>query len=85
MHILKTVEKSKLKRYQIKYLKSKGRIKMSAPKLFSPGPIMVKENVRAALAHYDICHRGAEFEELFARATEKINKLFKADPHLLKK
>ncbi len=52
---------------------------MSAPKLFSPGPIMVKENVRAALAHYDICHRGAEFEELFARATEKINKLFKAD------
>lgn len=52
---------------------------MSAPKLFSPGPIMVKENVRAALAHYDICHRGAEFEELFARATAKINKLFKAD------
>lgn len=52
---------------------------MSAPKLFSPGPIMVKENVRAALAHYDICHRGAEFEELFARTTAKINKLFKAD------
>lgn len=52
---------------------------MSAPKLFSPGPIMVKENVRAALAHYDICHRGAEFEDLFARTTAKINKLFKAD------
>ena len=52
---------------------------MSAPKLFSPGPIMVKENVRAALGHYDICHRGAEFEELFARTTAKINKLFKAD------
>ncbi len=40
---------------------------------------MVKENVRAALGHYDICHRGAEFEELFARTTAKINKLFKAD------
>ena len=52
---------------------------MSAPKLFSPGPVIVKENVREALAHYDICHRGPEFEELFARATAKINKLFKAD------
>ena len=52
---------------------------MTAPKLFSPGPIMGKENVRAALAHYDICHRSPEFEELFARATAKINKLFKAD------
>ena len=52
---------------------------MSAPKLFSPGPIMVKDNVRQALTHYDICHRGAEFEDLFARATAKINKLFKAD------
>ncbi|MBQ9707622.1 MAG: alanine--glyoxylate aminotransferase family protein [Firmicutes bacterium] len=52
---------------------------MSAPKLFSPGPIMVKENVRQALTHYDICHRSKEFEELFERATAKINQLFKAD------
>ena len=52
---------------------------MSAPKLFSPGPVMVKENVRQALTHYDICHRGAEFEDLFARTTANINKLFKAD------
>lgn len=52
---------------------------MSAPKLFSPGPVMVKENVRQALTHYDICHRGKEFEELFADTTAKINKLFKAD------
>ncbi len=52
---------------------------MSAPKLFSPGPVMVKENVRQALTHYDICHRGPEFEALFARTTEKINRLFKAD------
>ena len=35
---------------------------MSAPKLFSPGPVMVKDNVRAALLHYDICHRSKEFE-----------------------
>ncbi|MEG0829643.1 MAG: aminotransferase class V-fold PLP-dependent enzyme [Anaerovoracaceae bacterium] len=52
---------------------------MNKPKLFSPGPIMVKDNVREALMHYDICHRGAEFEELFADTTAKINKLFKAD------
>ena len=39
---------------------------MSKPMLFSPGPIMVKDNVREAMMHYDICHRGAEFEELFA-------------------
>lgn len=52
---------------------------MSAPKLFSPGPVMVKENVRQALTHYDICHRGAEFEKLYAETTAKINKLFKAD------
>ena len=52
---------------------------MSAPKLFSPGPIMVKENVRQALTHYDICHISPEFEELFERTTAKINQLFKAD------
>ncbi|MDO4393830.1 MAG: aminotransferase class V-fold PLP-dependent enzyme [Bacillota bacterium] len=40
---------------------------------------MVKENVRQALTHYDICHRSPEFEDLFARTTAKINKLFKAD------
>ncbi len=39
---------------------------------------MVKENVRQALTHYDICHRSPEFEELFARTTAKVNKLFNA-------
>ena len=57
----------------------KGSVEMSAPKLFSPGPVMGKENVRQALTHYDICHRGAEFEKLYAETTAKINKLFKAD------
>ncbi|MCQ4636320.1 alanine--glyoxylate aminotransferase family protein [Anaerovorax odorimutans] len=52
---------------------------MSKPMLFSPGPIMVKDNVREAMMHYDICHRGAEFEELFADTVKKINRLFKAD------
>ncbi|MEA4964904.1 MAG: aminotransferase class V-fold PLP-dependent enzyme [Oscillospiraceae bacterium] len=52
---------------------------MSAPKLFSPGPVMVKDNVRHALLHYDICHRSKEFEDMFLSTQEKILKLFHAD------
>ena len=52
---------------------------MSMTKLFSPGPIMVKDNVRAALLHYDICHRSKEFEEMFVDTQAKILKLFNAD------
>lgn len=52
---------------------------MSAPKLFSPGPVMVKANVRNALLHYDICHRSHEFETMFVDTQEKIKKLFQAD------
>lgn len=47
--------------------------------LFSPGPIMVKDNVRHALLHYDICHRSKEFEEMFQDTQAKILKLFNAD------
>ena len=50
---------------------------MSAPKLFSPGPVLVKANVRNALLHYDICHRSKEFEEMFVDTQNKIIKLFK--------
>ena len=52
---------------------------MGAPKLFSPGPVMVKDNVRWSLLHYDICHRSKEFEDMFVDTQEKINKLFNAD------
>ncbi len=47
--------------------------------LFSPGPVMVEEPVRQALAHYDICHRSPEFEELFVSIQSKVLKLFEAD------
>ena len=40
---------------------------------------MVKDNVRHALLHYDICHRSGEFEEMFADTQEKILKLFHGD------
>ena len=52
---------------------------MSMPKLFSPGPVMVKDNVRRSLLHYDICHRSREFEVMFADTQEKILRLFNAD------
>ena len=47
--------------------------------LFSPGPVMVEEEVRQSLLHYDICHRSPEFEELFVAIQGKILKLFNAD------
>lgn len=52
---------------------------MSMTKLFSPGPVMVKDNVRRALLHYDICHRSEEFEKIFVDTQEKILRLFNAD------
>ena len=47
--------------------------------LFSPGPVMVEEPVRAALNHYDICHRSPEFEALYADIQQKVLRLFEAD------
>lgn len=52
---------------------------MSMTKLFSPGPVMVKDNVRRSLLHYDICHRSHEFEEMFQDTQAKLLKLFHAD------
>lgn len=52
---------------------------MSAPKLFSPGPVLVAANVRNSLLHYDICHRSKEFEEMFVDTQKKIIKLFNGD------
>jgi 2-aminoethylphosphonate-pyruvate transaminase len=48
-------------------------------KLFSPGPILVKDDVRRSLLHYDICHRSPEFEKMFQDTQQKILKLYKAD------
>ncbi|HOR86285.1 MAG TPA: aminotransferase class V-fold PLP-dependent enzyme [Bacillota bacterium] len=52
---------------------------MNEPKLFSPGPVLVKDNVRHALLHYDVCHRGAEFEAMFQETQALIKRLFNAD------
>ncbi|PWB55983.1 MAG: alanine--glyoxylate aminotransferase family protein [Anaerolineales bacterium] len=52
---------------------------MNAPKLFTPGPVNVSEDVRQALLHYDICHRTRAFEEMFIDSQEKINQILNAD------
>lgn len=52
---------------------------MRLPMLFSPGPVMVEDCVRYSLLHYDICHRGYEFEAMFQDTQQKILKLFQAD------
>ena len=52
---------------------------MSATKLFSPGPVLVKDNVRQAMLHYDICHRSKEFEAMFQETQGLILRLFNAD------
>jgi len=61
------------------YVEEKGKYTMAKTQLFSPGPVMVKDNVRKALLHYDICHRSPEFEAMFQDTQKKINKLFNAD------
>ncbi len=52
---------------------------MGMTKLFSPGPVMVQDDVRRSLLHYDICHRSKEFEELFQDTQQKILRLYHAD------
>jgi 2-aminoethylphosphonate-pyruvate transaminase len=47
--------------------------------LFSPGPVMTRQNVRESLMHYDICHRSKEFEAMYAGLCKKINRIFNAD------
>lgn len=47
--------------------------------LFSPGPVMVSDEVRNSLLHYDICHRSPEFEKMFVDIQKKILRLFNAD------
>jgi 2-aminoethylphosphonate-pyruvate transaminase len=52
---------------------------MNPPKLFTPGPVNVRDDVRQALLHYDIGHRTKEFEELFVDTQAKINRILNAD------
>ena len=44
--------------------------------LFTPGPVNVAENVKAAIAKEDICHREAEFDVLLQSVENKLLQLF---------
>jgi 2-aminoethylphosphonate-pyruvate transaminase len=44
--------------------------------LFTPGPVNVASNVRAAIAKEDICHREADFDCLLQSIEQKLLQLF---------
>ncbi len=44
--------------------------------LFTPGPVNVAENVRAAICKEDICHREIDFDRLLLSIENKLLKLF---------
>lgn len=47
--------------------------------LFSPGPVMTSERVKASLLHPDLCHRRPDFERVLARVRANILRVFQAD------
>jgi 2-aminoethylphosphonate-pyruvate transaminase len=49
---------------------------MSKYLLFTPGPVNVAENLRAAISKEDICHRETDFDELLAGIEQKLLSLF---------
>ena len=51
--------------------------------LFSPGPVMIKKEVRYKLLKPDICHREKEFSNLLIDVSKKINKILKADENYI--
>ncbi len=47
--------------------------------LFTPGPVMTSQALKSALAHPDMPHRRAFFEDCVNRNRDNLHKLFKAD------
>ena len=47
--------------------------------LFTPGPVKVAENLRAAITKHDICHREVDFDELLGRIEQKLLSLFEIE------
>ena len=48
--------------------------------LFSPGPVMTSARVKAALVHYDVCHRDDDYSAVVGRLQEKLRPVFGASP-----
>src|SRR5436190_21808075 len=48
--------------------------------LFSPGPVMTSARVKAALVHYDVCHRDGDYAAVVERLQTKLRPVFGASP-----
>jgi 2-aminoethylphosphonate-pyruvate transaminase len=48
--------------------------------LFSPGPVMTSARVKAALVHYDVCHRDEDYSAVVGRLQDKLRPVFHASP-----
>ena len=48
--------------------------------LFSPGPVMTSARVKAALVHYDVCHRDGDYAAVVERLQAKLRTVFGASP-----
>jgi len=50
--------------------------------LFNPGPVVTSAGVKAALVHYDICHRDEDYSGVVRRLQQKLRPVFGAsDQH----
>jgi 2-aminoethylphosphonate-pyruvate transaminase len=48
--------------------------------LLNPGPVMTSARVKAALVHYDVCHRDEDYSGVVRRLQDKLRPLFGATP-----
>jgi 2-aminoethylphosphonate-pyruvate transaminase len=48
--------------------------------LFAPGPVMTSARVKAALVHYDVCHRDQDYSAVVERVQAKLRPVFGASP-----
>lgn len=50
--------------------------------LFNPGPVVTSARVKAALVHYDVCHRDEDYSGVVRRLQQKLRPIFGAsDEH----
>ena len=50
--------------------------------LFNPGPVVTSAGVKAALVHYDVCHRDEDYSGVVRRLQQKLRPVFGAsDEH----
>ncbi len=48
--------------------------------LLNPGPVNTTPRVKSALVHHDVCHRDESFSELLVGLSNRMRRIFRADP-----